>query len=583
MASSSHAKAPGLEALPDDLLLTFLGPNYLTTMERYQSHSHAATEVSAATAAAAARPLRRPLASLPPPSTCRFSSPVLVCKRWHQLCHTPQLLRSLRIEIRSSEHTNPDAYLLRVQSLQRWLASHSQHVRSLHLSAANAHPYLKWLPATASFGDDITPGAIAERAALAACLQLCTQLEQLTLGDGTHPMGVETDEAADWLLSMPCLRRLNHLGDVEQLLRLPPGLSGLQQLEHANLEGAGMVLHLPRSLTSLQLYEFDPVALPEQVGAHVTCGLSLESFPRQALVHATGLRKQPIPHSCPDLLQLATLPQLQRLCLYYYEGIDTRSGSASCTRLASLSRLTHLCLVGTSIPAADCLARLPHLRQLAIETRPANFAVDREQLESALASGQQMTLLSLTLQHDAVLADIDDEDFHPVFSIPSSIAQLRNLQAFMFSIQCSGGADIDPRLPAGPWLQSLRWLAMPWYLALAQAGALAASAPALRRLLLSSPRPWMPLAPDEHQLEASYAPCLAEFEGFVSSHPALLLVGYTTKTPNWAGLPPFLVQRLLQLAVRRPALTVAAAPLPTFYPTDWPAFLDEPHLFGHCY
>lgn len=51
----------------------------------------------------------------------------------------------------------------------------------------------------------------AEGTALTACLQCCTQLEQLTLCEGTLPTGVGTEQAADWLLAMPRLRRLNYL------------------------------------------------------------------------------------------------------------------------------------------------------------------------------------------------------------------------------------------------------------------------------------------------------------------------------------------------------------------------------------
>lgn len=290
---------------------------------------------------------------------------------------------------------------------------------------------------------------------------------------------------------------------------------------------------------------------------------------------ACACNRLPAPALLP--LQLATLPQLQRLCLYCYENIDTRSGSASCTRLASLSMLTHLCLVETCIPAADCLGRLPHLRQLAIETGQVDSAADREQLESALARCQQLTLLALNVQFTQELAD--PEDWDPLLRIPRSVARLHNLRALLFSIECYGSARIDTSLPAGPWLQSLRWLALPWSMAMQQAGTLAAGALALRRLFLSAP----PMATAADDFEKAYAHHLPAFESLVADHPALEFVGYVGKhrySQSW--LPDQLVNLLTRLAAQRPGLTVAESPSARF-PSDlsyFPAFLEEPHLFG---
>lgn len=258
MPAATRTTAPELGALPEDLLLDILGR--LTTMERWvvRAPASGACQWCCRAPLPHATACRRPLGFR---LRRRFSAAALVSKRWHQLCHVPQLLRSLRIGMHSCSRydSNPDGFLPRVRSLQRFLASHAQHVRSLHLSAANRHPYVGWDPATV---------VATERKALATCLQCCTQLEQLTVCEGTLPTGVGTEQAADWLLAMPRLRRLNHLGSPEHELRLPAGLDSFTQLEYANLQGEQITLpSLPPSLTSLQLSDGDE--LPEQVG--VTC------------------------------------------------------------------------------------------------------------------------------------------------------------------------------------------------------------------------------------------------------------------------------------------------------------------------
>lgn len=281
-------------------------------------------------------------------------------------------------------------------------------------------------------------------------------------------------------------------------------------------------------------------------------------------------------------VQLTALTRLQRLDLSSYLGMDMHDGSASCTRLQQLSLLTHLSLWDCGIaPPASCLERLPRLRQLAIQTSHASDLEDREHLDASLAGCQQLTLLSLSFFYDEGNADPDAAD--PMLHIPHSIAQLRSLHTFLFQVECFGSIRIDTSLPAGPWLHSLRWLALPWTIVVRQAGTLAAAAPALQRIFLCAVNVHISTAEDsnEHSWNASFEPLLPGFESLVLRHPSLEFVGYAAD-PNYR-VPPELAQTLSHLAARRPALSVAAADFPTVSPTDFSAFLDEPDLFGTRY
>lgn len=297
-----------------------------------------------------------------------------------------------------------------------------------------------------------------------------------------------------------------------------------------------------------------------------------------------GRPAPPTPPSSPVGMQLTTLTRLQRLDLGFYLSMDTDARSAACTRLQQLSLLTHVSLCECGImPPASCLECLPRLRQLAIHTSHASDLEGREHLGASLSGCQQLTLLSLSLFYDEGNADPDAAD--PMLHIPRSIAQLHNLCAFLFEVECRGSIRIDTSLPAGPWLHSLRWLALPWTIMVRQAGTQAAATPALQRIFLCALCVYNSPKEDsndhEHSWNASFEQLLPAFQSLVLHHPSLEFVGYAADPDQ--RVPPELAQTLSHLAALRPTLSVAAADSPTRLPTISPTFLDEPNLFGPGY
>ncbi|KAL4425648.1 hypothetical protein ABPG75_009664 [Micractinium tetrahymenae] len=279
--------------------------------------------------------------------TERHRSPVLVCRRWHQLLHTtPQLLSSIDVAFGEGQRGAD-----RLQAFSAWLLQHAlPHIRRLNLEVGDM------------------PDAQASRqvvarivAALVGC-GLAGKLEGLRLeGPPCQP--------ALWTGTQPSLRRLiveanedvwEEEGDLDWRMS-PKGLPLLEELVLTGLVSAPAGLALPTGLTKLHLSSFKAQPfLPQQLAPLTR-------------LHSLSLAEL----TCPSAgyAGLAQLPGLRRL------GLRSCQFWPAC--LSALTGLEALALVddadssnrvqsgadesGTDILAAAC-PRLQRLTLLALDS-----------------------------------------------------------------------------------------------------------------------------------------------------------------------------------------------------------------------
>lgn len=195
-----------------------------------------------------------------PPLPRRHRSAALVCRRWVQLVHSPQLLADVSFSISDDDSAG---FLRRLRAAGTWLVRRAApHVRRLQLEL------IVWMDYTWEDQHKWEAGA-----ALAGPLAACTQLQDLELlvYDVPLPLG-------SWLAPLgSTLRRLVLATDDDKPLRVGGGLDALWALEQLELrngdEGSGPLsieptARLPAAaLTRLVLGNLMGVpALPQQVG-----------------------------------------------------------------------------------------------------------------------------------------------------------------------------------------------------------------------------------------------------------------------------------------------------------------------------
>ena len=116
-------------------------------------------------------------------------------KRLRELCLAPQLLRTLHVQIFS---TDGSAVVRRSQALLELFTAHARHVRRLHLDVQ--------LPAAASDAQQLETAALVT-GCLAACGAAGGELETLLISSET-PLG-----STAWLSGLTNLQRLRKLGE----------------------------------------------------------------------------------------------------------------------------------------------------------------------------------------------------------------------------------------------------------------------------------------------------------------------------------------------------------------------------------
>ena len=266
-----------------------------------------------------------------------------VCRRFRQLCCSPELLRDVTV-VASSTRALPTAH-----ALLPWLVRHAAHVQLLDLTLA-----------------PLGGATEAKRSELAGLITGCAvavagRLQMFVLHQGTP-----ADLA--WLPAMRSLRRLIVGSDCE--LRVVADVSGLPALENLSLRGRPLRFEaparLPTSLTRLEVADRrQDTEMPQQVhGQQGRGGVVYDVSPRrpaclsnhyQRLVNQTMLLTSP-----PLALQLALLPNLRHLSINAGYSPPAWQPSAvsppsPCWRRSTLRRLPAWQLLQRCATCASCL------------------------------------------------------------------------------------------------------------------------------------------------------------------------------------------------------------------------------------
>ncbi|KAL4440016.1 hypothetical protein ABPG75_003017 [Micractinium tetrahymenae] len=256
------------------------------------------------------------------PAKERLTDVCLASKDLHAVCHSPELLREVRVKLRGPNFAVwGQTLLLQARSLAAWLRRHGGHVRSLQLLLR-------------PWGSESQEDRHGIALAVLDCLAACTELQRLRIeagggaASGSAP-GVQLRGllfAATWKL---------------------PGLR--QHLQHASLYGGRWDWSSPsddalpkgiQRLSSLQSLQLDQMTLPP--GVRLPPSLT-----------RLDLSRLYTPKRLPP--ELASLPALRRLWLW-----DVHLQDAL---LPAMEGLTRLDLWGAT-PLPPNLASLPHLSWL---------------------------------------------------------------------------------------------------------------------------------------------------------------------------------------------------------------------------
>lgn len=306
---------------------------------------------------------------------------------------------------------------------------------------------------------------------VSGCLSVCGaagQLQELSVSGSTQLA------SAAWLSGLTRLHTLQLF--TSGTVVLPPEVTRLRELTSLFFGGAGMCEleeggQLPGGLVSLRLEGNGHLPLLPQVSAL----------------------------SALSALMLISLPDCQ---------------PDSLAPLSGLTALRHLMLTGVK-PLPSSLSTLTRLEQLLVTSCPGHTA-----MTAALAELQLLTTLYVGAnQYNQTEVD----EILP--RIPPTIAALPRLQRLF--IERSPGMP-DPSLPSagGPWLQSIRWLGLPWDVLQAGAGVLSA-APRLQYIYsIGTPHT------DAH---VGHPGCLkwCAFWEFVATHAPLRCLGYFTTDQDY--------------------------------------------------
>ncbi|KAL4448253.1 hypothetical protein ABPG75_005472 [Micractinium tetrahymenae] len=282
-----------------------------------------------------------------------------------------------------------------------------------------------------------------------------------------------------------CLGACGAAGSLEQL-QIAPETPALEQLSLAGSRVNLGAVRLPPSLTRLRIEDASTQELP---------------------------------------LQLTRLSALRPLDL-----LSAPYSAASLDPLSKLGSLEHLFLDGVAAP--PCLPRLTQLHTLAVVTESG--------VEDVLAAVPCLTGLTC-LQ----LAE--------VASFPHAVASLPRLQRLCLWSQ--DGTVADPAVPAGPWLQSIKWFGAPW--AFLEAGTATLAAAQQLEYLSAFTMP--------HAGIGAAVQHWAAFWELAAMHPSLRCLGIDTHcsddldaelaTPSVA-----LLDALFHLKHRRPGLQLRRTP-----------------------
>lgn len=155
-------------------------------------------------------------------------------------------------------------------------------------------------------------------------------------------------------------------------------------------------------------------------------------------------------------------------------------------------------------------------------------------MEGLLAAMPGLTTLALHL-------------FGAVLHLPRGVTALRHLRRLSFSTYADG--PVETSLPAGPWLAQLRWLGLPWQMAVPAAASLA-TATQLQHLCLFALPPY-DLCSDQGVAPEQWA----AFWRAMQAHPCVRSLFYKVAQGK-AVVPSAFVDGLLQLGRRRPEMRI---------------------------
>lgn len=231
---------------------------------------------------------------------------------------------------------------------------------------------------------------------------------------------------------------------------------------------------------------------------------------------------------------MAQLSALRRLDL-----TGTAYTARSLSALSKLGSLQDLRLTITAVPPS--LSALTNLRLLAVYGN----------MEHALPALPYLSQLTSLLGR-------------PVQSFPAAVASLPRLQRV-----CLSGSDPRGTLPAGPWLDNLRWFGAPWMLLEAGAATLAAARQLEYLTAMTIPTTTVDSEDGggaEDGAGRAAAQRWAAFWEFVATHPPLRCLGIDTelRAPDQAqarAQPSIaLLDALFRLKHRRPGLQLRRTP-----------------------
>ncbi|KAL4421295.1 hypothetical protein ABPG75_010586 [Micractinium tetrahymenae] len=449
----------------------------------------------------------------------RFRCVALLCKRFSRACLAPPLLRSIEL----SSHYGRPMRAARLEALLTLLLKHAAHVRSLRLSTG----------CIGRGADQTMPVLIASclsACRLASAALVCKRFSRVC---STLPLDIritpeQTSAVAQlWALHAflfkraPPMRSLHFCGSAggaagQEELAVLTACLGL-----CSVAGSGDAL-----LAALEELDMSGLMVALE-------GPALPPAITRLCLEDAGSTQLPA--------QLLSLPSLARLEL----GCK-RLEAGSLRVLAGLPSLTSLSTIIES-PAFASLEATTQLQQL--ELWGDDF------WGGGKAEGvQRLHTLGLRC--------------HRLDRVPAGLASLPRLERLCLDCWTSQVSVEALVLPAGPWLASLRWLALPWCILQLSAADLRGAAALQHLSCFHLPMPG-----------GEYAPLRAQWAGFWScleSLPALrCLCIHSLGDTDAHPLPHSLSQALALLAGRCPALHWHLLRLPTIS-TDLLSMADLP-------
>ncbi|KAL4452185.1 hypothetical protein ABPG75_007847 [Micractinium tetrahymenae] len=439
----------------------------------------------------------------------RFNVAALVCKRFRQLCLAPELLRCVQLAV-VGERAVP-----RCRGLLAFLLAHAQHVRRLTLHACISEARPEEAP-------DGELGDPALRLELQGVLQQCCAALGAAGAAEEVILSAATPVAdAAWLASLPRLRLL-WVGTDDAPLELPAGFSRLR-LREVGLRGRTVRLA-------------DPCLPPGVTRLHLAGSGAAEMLPQQ-------------------------LPHLT--CLSALELLDTDLPGASLSGLTALPSLRAIQLDGQAeLPA--CLPALTQLRQLELHSTRELAASEVEIARAALSSLTGLTALVFGC--------------FPLLALPREVTCLTALHHLLFFTPLVPPEPTGLPLAAGSpasrtaWLAGIRWLGLPYEVAARSVAALRAATRLEYLGLVDTPMlgdPWADEAAEGEPTEEEAAAWEA-FWAFCAQHPPLRALGLDIDKAEEPELTMPLLDALVRLARRRPALAIRRTPMrPPGQQYDW--------------